>query len=66
MGLKCEVSPALEGIELNEPTFERWLPSYRVAWQDCWLWHIVPLGTEKAEVGKVHRVVAVALERCVT
>jgi len=60
----CEVSPALEGVELNEDAFARWLPSYRLAWRESWLWHIAPLGTEKKTPhGKVHRVGAFALER---
>ncbi len=61
--LTCELSPALEGVELNEDTFARWMPSYRLAWQESWLWHLVPLGTEKQQrAGKVHRVGAFALE----
>ena len=63
-GITCEVSPALEGVELDEESLTRWLPSYRLAWQDCWLWHIEPLGTEDGQKrGKVHRVGAFALER---
>lgn len=61
--LTCELSPALEGVELNEEAFARWMPSYRLAWQESWLWHLVPLGTEKDQrAGKVHRVGAFALE----
>jgi hypothetical protein len=63
-GVTCEVSPALEGVELNEAAFARWLPSYRLAWRESWLWHIAPLGTEKnTPYGKVHRVGAFALVR---
>jgi hypothetical protein len=62
-GVTSEVSPALEGVELNEATFARWLPSYRMTWQECWLWHIAPLGTETVAYGEVHRVGAFALER---
>ena len=61
--LTCEVSPALEGVELNEATFAHWLPSYRLVWQECWLWHIEPLGTENAACGQVHRVGAFALQQ---
>jgi len=63
-GITCEVSPALEGVELTEAAFARWLPSYRLAWRESWLWHIAPLGTEKKMAyGEVHRVGAFALER---
>ncbi len=62
-GITSEVSPALEGVDLNEATFARWLPSYRLAWQECWLWHIAPLGTETVAYGEVHRVGAFALEQ---
>ncbi len=41
----------------------RRLPSYRLAWQECWLWHIAPLGTETVAYGEVHRVGAFALEQ---
>ena len=61
--LMCQRSPALEGVALNEETFAQWLPSYRLLWQDCWLWHIAPQGTEKVPYGTVHRVGAFALER---
>jgi hypothetical protein len=62
-GVTCEVSPALEGVELDESGLGQWLPSYHLEWQDWWLWHIAPLGTEKQEWGKVHRVGAFALRR---
>lgn len=62
-GIQCQVSPALEGVVLDGATFARWLPGCRLVWQDCWLWHIAPLGTETASCGKVHRVGAFALER---
>ncbi len=67
-GWKAEVdlvwqrSPALEGVELTEETFARWLPSYRLVWQESWLWHIAPQGTENTPYGTVHRVGAFALE----
>jgi hypothetical protein len=60
-GITCEVSLALEGVELNEDTFAQWMPSYRLLWNESWLWHIAPLGTEKLAVGKVHRVGAFVL-----
>lgn len=60
--IKCELSPALEGVELNEETFAQWMPSYRLEWRESWLWHIAPLGTEKELYGKVHRVGAFALK----
>jgi hypothetical protein len=62
-GVTCERSPALEGVELNAATLGLWLPSYRLVWQEYWLWHIAPLGTEEAPYGTVHRVGAFALER---
>ena len=62
-GITCKVSPALERVDLSAATFQKWMPSYRLTWQECWLWHISPLGTEKNESGKVHRVGAFALER---
>ena len=58
----CEVSPALEGVALNADTFAEWMPSYRLTWQESWLWHIAPLGTGPEQYGKVHRVGAFALE----
>lgn len=62
-GIDYELAPALEGVEMDEATLLRWLPSYRLAWQEHWLWHIAPLGTEKALHGTVHRVGAFCLER---
>ncbi len=61
--ITCELTPALEGLQLNEATFQRWMPSYRFLWHEAWLWHIAPLGTEEADFGKVHRVGAFALAR---
>ncbi len=62
-GITCELSPALESVELHQATFADWLPSYRLVWQEYWLWHILPLGTERhAHSGKVHRVGAFAFE----
>ena len=60
--LMWQRSQALEGVELSRETFARWLPSYRLVWQDCWLWHIAPQGTENTPYGTVHRVGAFALE----
>ena len=62
-GITCEVSPALEGVTLDEATFARWMPSFHLAWQQTWLWHILPNGIEKGAAGKVHRVGAFALKR---
>ncbi len=56
-------APALEGVDLGDAAFARWLPSYRLLWQDCWLWHIAPQGTEDTGYGTLHRVGAFALER---
>ena len=61
LDIKYEVVPALEGVELNAATFARWMPSYRLAWHESWLWHIAPNGTEAAPCGKLHRVSAFAL-----
>jgi hypothetical protein len=62
-GITCEVSPALEGIELNATTLALWMPSFLLEWHESWLWHIQPNGTEKMAAGKVHRVGAFALRR---
>lgn len=61
-GVTCEVSPAIESVELTKSSFSHFLPSYRLLWEECWLWHISPLGTEEGDSGKVHRVAAFALE----
>jgi hypothetical protein len=62
-GVTCEVTPALEGVDLGAEALAKWLPSYQLSWQEFWLWHISPLGTEEGDSGKVHRVAAFALER---
>ena len=62
-GIQYEVLPSLEGIALNPQTFHEWMPSYALSWQDCWLWHIAPYGTEPTPQGKLHRVCAFALYR---
>lgn len=62
-GIRCEITPALEGVELNASTFARWLPAYELEWHDHWLWHIAPNGTETERYGKLHRVGAFAFRR---
>ena len=61
--IQFETMPALEGVALDAGTFVRWMPSYQLEWQDCWLWHISPNGTEATSYGTVHRVVAFSLRR---
>jgi hypothetical protein len=60
-GIQYEAIPALEGVELTTEMFSRWMPSYTLLWQDNWVWHIAPYGTEPAPHGKLHRVCAFAL-----
>ncbi|MFN7920852.1 MAG: hypothetical protein U0Q16_12190 [Bryobacteraceae bacterium] len=62
-GVKCEVSPALDPVNLEGAAFAEWMPSYRVAWQESWLWHIAPMGAECPHCGTIHRVGAFALQR---
>lgn len=62
-GIRFEVTPALEGVELNGATLARWMPSLQLEWMDQWLWHLAPNGTESASYGKLHRVAAFALRR---
>jgi hypothetical protein len=62
-GIRYETTPALEGVALDAWTFNRWMPSYQLEWQDGWLWHISPHGTEATRFGMVHRVVAFSLRR---
>ena len=59
-----EVLPALQSINLDEETLQRWMPSYKVMWHEYWLWHIAPNGTEKTKFGRMHRVGAFALSLC--
>ncbi len=60
-GIQYEAMPALEGVVLNAETFARWMPGYELQWQESWLWHIAPNGTEDIAFGKLHRVGAFAL-----
>jgi len=60
-GIQYEVTPALEAVPLAAVTLLHWLPSYRLQWQESWLWHIAPSGTEATPSGKIHRVAAFAL-----
>lgn len=61
-GVHCEVTPALDGVDV-EAALRDLAPSYRVAWQDQWMWHISPMALECPDCGTVHRVQATALER---
>jgi len=60
-GIEFEATPALEGLVLDGDSLTRWMPSYQVQWNDSWLWHISPYGTEPIEHGQIHRVVALSL-----
>ncbi len=60
-GIHFELIPALESVWLDQESFARWMPSYRLDWHDSWLWHIAPNGTEESDYGQLHRVGAFAL-----
>jgi hypothetical protein len=61
-GVQWEVTPALEGVDVEE-ALHRLAPSYRIDWQDQWMWHISPMAVECRDCGTVHRVKAYALKR---
>jgi hypothetical protein len=62
-GIRFEVTQALEGVGLDVSTFHSLMPNYQLEWQDSWLWHIAPNGTEATHHGKLHRVAAFSLHR---
>jgi hypothetical protein len=62
-GVRCEITPALEDIDLEAGAFARWMPSYQLEWSESWLWHISPMAVECRHCGTIHRVGAFALKR---
>lgn len=65
-GVTCEVTPALEQVDLEGGAFARWMPSYSLEWSESWLWHIAPMAVECHHCGTIHRVVAFSLRRSST